>query len=216
MGLHIWGLYAWVAVLTRLATTRREGVTDVSLGTAADGVVVDNVTLGVDSTNSDAWVLAAKVDTGKAWSTLAVDDTLWAASRRSSKVAREASTHWPAFLLSTVCIGTTGRWLAWINGLCWSNYLGDGRALGERISCVSCMARADGVVVGDRALSIDTTGSRAGVDTFCADTRFVTGAIVVEKTFGFAGNQWVTLVIPDTRTDCLACANPAFCVGATR
>jgi hypothetical protein len=122
---------------SRLATTRREGVTDVSLWTAADGVVVDNVTLGVDSTNSNTWVLAAKIDTGKAWSTLAVDDTLWAASRRSSKVAREASAHWSAFLLSTVRIGTTRGWLAWINGLCWTNYLRDGRTLGEWISCVS-------------------------------------------------------------------------------
>jgi hypothetical protein len=129
-----WLLDYW---FSRLATTRREGVTDVSLWTAADGVVVDNVTLGVDSTNSNTWVLAAKIDTGKAWSTLAVDDTLWAASRRSSKVAREASAHWPAFLLSTVRIGTTRGWLAWVNGLCWTNYLRDGRTLGEWISCVS-------------------------------------------------------------------------------
>ena len=177
--------------------------------------MVDNVTLGIDSTNSNTGVLAAKIDTGKAWSTFAVDDTLWAASRRSSKVAREASAHWPAFLLSTVCIGTTRGWLAWINGLCWANYLGDSRTLGEWISCVSCMACADSVVVGDRALSIDAAGSRAGVDTFCADTCLVTGTIIIEKTFRFAGNQRVTLVIPDARTDCLACTDPALCVGAT-
>ena len=177
--------------------------------------MVDNVTLGVDSTNSNTWVLAAKIDTGKAWSTLRVDDTLWAASRRSSIVAREASAHWPALLLSTVCIGTTRRWLAWINGLCWANYLRDGRTLGEWISCVSRMTRADSVVVGDRALSIDATGSRAGVDTFCADTCLITRAIIIEQTFGFAGNQWVPLVIPDTRTDCLTCTDPALCIGAT-
>ena len=77
------------------------------------------------------------------------------------------------------------------------------------------MTRADSVVVGDRALCIDATRSGAGVDTFCADTCLVIRAIVIEKTFGFAGNQWVTLVIPDTRTDCLACTNPALCIGAT-
>lgn len=200
---------------SRLATTRREGVTNVSLWTAADGVVVDNVTLGVDSTNSNTWVLAAKIDTGKAWCTLAVDDTLWPASRRSSEVAREASAHWSTLLFSTVRIGTTRGWLAWINGLCWANYLRNGRTLGEWISCVSRMTRADSVVVGDRALCIDATRSGAGVDTFCADTCLVIRAIVIEKTFGFAGNQWVTLVIPDTRTDCLACTNPALRVGAT-
>ena len=177
--------------------------------------MVDNVTLGVDSTNSNTGVLAAQVDTGKAWSTLAVDHTLWAAGWRSSKVAAEASTYRPAILFSTVCIWTTGRWLAWVNGLCWADHLGDGRALGEWVSCVSRMAGADGVVVGDGAIGIDTTGSRAGVDTFCADTGLVIRAIVIEKTFGFAGNQWVTLVIPDTRTDCLACTNPALCIGAT-
>ena len=77
------------------------------------------------------------------------------------------------------------------------------------------MTRADSVVVGDRALSIDATRSGAGVDTFCADTCLVIRAIVIEKTFGFASNQWITLVISDTRTDCLACTNPALRVGAT-
>ena len=89
------------------------------------------------------------------------------------------------------------------------------RAFFKCIPVVSWRTGAGRNVVEDPALGIDATSSRAGVDTFCADTGLVIRAIVIEKTFGFAGNQWVTLVIPDTRTDCLACTNPALCVGAT-
>ena len=126
MGLHTTGLKREYGVLTRLATTGGEGVTDVSFWAAADWVVVHNVTLGVDSTNSNTRVLTSQVDTGKGRSTLAVDDTLWATSRWSSEVSREASAHWPAFLFSTLSVGTTRRRLARIDRLGWSNYFWDG------------------------------------------------------------------------------------------
>ena len=126
MGLHTTGLRKRIWVLTRLATTGGEGVTDVSFWAAADWVVVHNVTLGVDSTNSNTRVLASQVDTGKGRGTLAVDDTLWATSGWSSEVSREACAHWPAFLFSTLSIGTTRRWLARVDRLGWSNYFWDG------------------------------------------------------------------------------------------
>jgi len=69
--------------------------------------VVHNITLGVDATDTNTWVGAAEVDTGKGRGTFTVDDTLWPAGRGSSIVAREASADWPALLHPTVGVWST-------------------------------------------------------------------------------------------------------------
>ena len=64
-----------------------EGVSLVSLGAAADGVVAHHVAPGVDAAHAHAGVGALEVDAGQAGRTLAVDDTLWPAAGGSTDVS---------------------------------------------------------------------------------------------------------------------------------
>ena len=192
--------------------TRREGVSDESFRTAADGVVVHNIALGIDATDTDTWVGAAEVDTGKCRGAFTVDDTLWPAGRGSSVVAGEAGAHWPPLLLSTVGVGSTGRGLARVRGLRIDDHVRYERALGEGVSGVAGVAGTDGIVVRDDTLGINSTGAGTRVDTLGVDAGLGARAVVVEETLGPAGLQRVTLVVPDAGADGLARAHSTLCV----
>ena len=148
MGLHTEDdRWAKVWVLTRRPTAGGEGVANVALWAATDGVVVDNITLGTDAANPNTGVETAEVDTGKAGSTLAVDDTLGPAGWRSSVIAWQACTDWSALLLTTVGVRSTRRRLARVGCLHRIDHSGDEGALGEGISGVAFVTLADCVVV---------------------------------------------------------------------
>ena len=148
MGLHTEDdRWAKVWVLTRRPTAGGEGVANIALRAATDGVVVDNITLGTDAANPNTGVETAEVDTGKAGSTLAVDDTLGPAGWRSSVIAWQAGTDWSALLLPTVGVRSTRRRLARVGCLHRIDHSGDEGALGEGISGVAFVTLADCVVV---------------------------------------------------------------------
>ena len=64
-----------------------EGVSLVSLGAAADGVVAHHVAPGVDAAHAHAGVGALEVDAGQAGGALAVDDALGPTAGRGSEVS---------------------------------------------------------------------------------------------------------------------------------
>ena len=74
---------------------------------------------------------------------------------------------------------------------CWWNQ-GAGR---QRISFVSSVAGADGVVVSDRALGIAAACSRAGISTFLLHTSEVIWTLGVDETLWATANIWVTDVV---------------------
>ena len=74
-------------VLTRSLSAGGERISDKSLRTATDWIVSHDVTASVDTTDSDTGVGALQVDAGQTGGALTVDDTLWSAARRGSKVS---------------------------------------------------------------------------------------------------------------------------------
>ena len=134
-------------VLTRLAATGREWVSYVTLRTAADWVVTDNVTLGVNTAHSHTWVGTLEVDTGKCWGTFTVNHTLRSACRRGAIVARVAGTHRAGLNNSALGIWSTRRWLARISRFWGINNSRNQRALGKWISSVTLVTFTNGIVI---------------------------------------------------------------------
>ena len=86
-----------------------EGVSLVSLGAAADGVVAHHVAPGVDAAHAHAGVGALEVDAGQAGRTLAVDNTLWPAAGGSTDVSWTQRKCHNVSLLSKVLSLLPGR-----------------------------------------------------------------------------------------------------------
>ena len=91
-------------------------VSTVSLGTAAYGVVVDHLALGVVSAGPEAGVNTLLPDTSLTELTFRREQTLWSTVGRSTEVAREAVTHWARSLGSALTVWSAG---VRITRVCW-------------------------------------------------------------------------------------------------
>ena len=98
-----WSNNLWVFVAVE------EWVSTVSLGTAAYGVVVDHLALGVGSTGPRTGVNTLLLYTGLTELTFRREQALWSAVGRAPKIAREAGTHRTRTLRSAFTI-----WSTWI------------------------------------------------------------------------------------------------------
>ena len=85
-----------------------EGVSSISLLTPTDGVVVDDLTLGEGSTGSRTGVTTLLTDTGEVTGTLAVEDTLRSAVRRSSDIPGQTGAGRDASLVPALRERSTG------------------------------------------------------------------------------------------------------------
>ena len=70
-------------------------------------------------------------------------------------------------------------------------------------------------MVEDCTVGIDTTGSRTRINTLAVDTGEVGGTVITEETFWFTLLQWISLVVSDTLTYCLATLDLALGIDAT-
>ena len=96
--------------------TGGEGVASVASIAGAYGVVVSHRALGVAATCSRAWISAFLLDTGQAIGTLGVDETCGTTTNIGiADVFRYACARSSVVSHPALGIGSTGRWVAWIN-----------------------------------------------------------------------------------------------------
>jgi len=99
------GFSGWL-VLTRSLLTGGKGIPYVPSRAAADGVVIHNVTLGVDAAHAHAGARTLGVEAGQGGRTVTVEDALWAAARGRTQVAGQAGAHRPTLCYATLRIGS--------------------------------------------------------------------------------------------------------------
>ena len=97
-----WSHNLWVFVAVE------EWVSAVSLRTAAYGVVVDHLALGVGSTGPGTGVNTLLLDTSLTELTFRREQALWSAVGRAPKIAREAGTHRARTLRSALTVWSAG------------------------------------------------------------------------------------------------------------
>lgn len=118
---NLWSLNWWWFRLPRAA---KEWITNVAVGAAADGVVVDNLTFSVSTACSGAGVSTLLLDAGLAQLALGGEEALWPAVGGTSEVAWQTGAHWTGACRAAVAVGPTGVRVAGVTGL-----------LNHRLSC---------------------------------------------------------------------------------
>ena len=132
------------------------------------------MTFGIWSTGSWTGVDTFLPDTGEVAGAVRVDAALRPAVRRDSDVVGEtgAGRHLPLQVVLALREGTAGRGVAGVN-IRLRHHRSYGRlhldTVTEGVSGVSRGTLTDGVVVGDLAPGVVTTGPRAGVHTLLVD-----------------------------------------------
>ena len=94
--------------LVGVLTASSVGVSHISLLTAADGLVVDHLTLGCRSTGPGTRVTALLSETGEVAGTLTVENTLRSAVGRNSDISSQAGTGCDTSLASALGERPTG------------------------------------------------------------------------------------------------------------
>ena len=166
-----------------LEVTGREGVTNISRVTLADGVVVIHGTCGMGATHTRTWVSTFVVDAclvgGAVWidCALVLAFNVGIAFKTRQTDAGSCLVPFP-----TLRVDSTRRWVAWIynlwaNGSCWWS-----STLTEGISDVALVTDADWHMVSHATISIDTTEARAWVLALASDASLVRGAVRVDDT----------------------------------
>ena len=115
---HTWNLGSlWLGHNLWFSVTAVEWITTESLGTGADGVVVDNLTLSIGTTGSWTGVNTLLLDTSLGKSTLRAEQTLWPTVGRSTKVSLETGADRSGTLWSALTVRSTRIRVAWISWL---------------------------------------------------------------------------------------------------
>jgi len=183
-----WCWVAWINYFCSrwvcwLGVTGREGVANVSRVTLADGVVVIYGAGGVGTAHTRTWVSALVVDACLVGGAVWIDCALvFAFNIGISLKTRQTDTCSCLVPFSTLCIDSTGRWVAWINDL-WSN--GSSwwpSTLTEGISYVALVTDADWHMVSHVTIGVDTTEAGAWVLALASDASLVRGAVRVNDT----------------------------------
>ena len=153
-----------------LGVTGREGVTNVSRVTLADGVVVIHGAGGVGTAHTRTWVSTLVVDAclvgGAVWIDCAL---MFAFNIGISLKTRQTDACSCLVPFPTLCIDSTGRWVAWINNL-WTN--GSSwwpSTLTKGISDVALVTDADWHMVSHVTIGVDTTEAGAWVLALASD-----------------------------------------------
>ena len=117
---------------------------------------------------------------------------------------------------ATLSIGSTRGGGAGVHWLGRDQESGVQRALDKRVTVISLITLAHGLVIDHCALSINATGAGARVQTLLANTGKVGGAVITEHTFWLTPLQGISLVVSDTLTHGLTTLHPALSIDATR
>ena len=141
----------------------------------------------MSSADSGTGIFALVADAGFVGWTVGVDGTLvFALNVGVTLKSREADTGSSLISLPAFCVDSTWRRVAGVNDLrsdasCWRS-----SALAEGVTNVALIADADGHMVADAAVGIDSTETRTGVLALATDASLVRGAVRVDHTLGAA------------------------------
>lgn len=92
-----------------------EGIAGVAAGAAADRIMIHRKTIRVLSAGTGTRVRALIVNARLVLRTLGADDTSRSTGRRDAGESWLAQTHCVSVLNSAVAVGSTRRWIAWID-----------------------------------------------------------------------------------------------------
>lgn len=186
-----------------------KGISDVALVTDADWHMVSHVTIGVDTTEARAWVLALASDASLVRGAVRVDDTLWSAVGWGADHIWEARTlaaltNYPRW----VAVWTTWIRIAWVN-IFNNRFRWWETACGEGIPNVISQTYTVGNVVDHLALGIYAT--------VCLRTWVCTVQVYAGQprwAFCVGGTLWPArnVGIPKVIWDTLACCCTSPCV----
>jgi hypothetical protein len=110
---------SWRRLLDHLNLASYERIASVSRRTAADRIVVDDLTFGIDAASSRTWIAALLVATSLVLGTFIAGHTLGPTGRRRSNVSRDARANCLAVDLAALRVWTTRRGLTWVLRLDW-------------------------------------------------------------------------------------------------
>jgi len=71
----------------------RKRIADVLTGTAADGIVIENLAVSIQTAQTRARIAALLINASQVSRTFRADETLWTTMRRSALIARTAGTN---------------------------------------------------------------------------------------------------------------------------
>ena len=137
----------------------------------------------MSTADSRAGILALVANAGFVGWTVRVDGTLvFALNVGVALKSREADTGSSLISLPAFCVDSTWRRVAGVNdfrpdGSCWRS-----SALAEGVTNVALVADADGHMVTDAAVGVDSTKTRTGVLALAPDASLVRGAVRVDHT----------------------------------
>ena len=158
--------------------------------------MVDNLTNGINPAGVDARVDALEVATCTVSRAVRVGRALRLALRvRVAKVSANAGAGGPTSC-GTGALGISPTWAGVARVRCGLHrlaHLRDLVALSERIAVIAWRTVADGNMVPDQALGVQTAGSVARVPALLLDAGLVAAALIVDDTLGPAAG-WTALV----------------------
>jgi hypothetical protein len=210
--------------------TSYERIASVSRRTAADRIVVDDLTFGIDAASSRAWIAALLVATSLILGTFIAGHTLGSTGWRRSNVSRDARANCLAVDLAALRVWTTRRGLTWVLRLDWGwtkEKLGVkkrtiwmegkirtlvGRTLDKRVSSHALRTRAHRDVIDHVTDSVLAASSRTWINAFVPDTSLVTRTVVVDDALWPTATVRVTLVLGQA----CALAIVALCICTAR
>lgn len=105
--------------LTFFAQTPYEGIADKAGRTAADRIMIGDLTPCILTTSAWTWVLASLIDACFVEWTFWAGRTFWPACRRSANVIDQASANGHIVEFATLTVRTARRWTAWIRCRYW-------------------------------------------------------------------------------------------------
>lgn len=186
--------------------------------TRTDWTVVEGVADGCIAACARTWVNAFCIDAGLIARTIWTDCTFWmaAVSRRISVIARNTFTNSVLVALTTHCVQTAWRRIAWIaNATDWL-YVFHHFAMTECIARCSSWTRTNRNVIGHRAHGLDAANAWARISAAITYASFVHWAIRIADAFGPTTFIRITMIFRNTFANGIFVLDTAVGIDAAR
>lgn len=169
-------------------------------GTIADGVVVDYVTEGIGTTQPGAWITTLLINARLVVVAVSITNAFrLTVDFRVANVIANARADGLSALHTALAVETTwrghtrGHWWFRRDHILWWERLGNYFAACVRVTFEPRRTEAHRTVRVDFTERVNTTGTRARIDTASVDTSQVVTAVVVYGTFRFAASFRISL-----------------------
>lgn len=171
-----------------------EGVAGVTIGAAADGIVVHRQAVGVLSARTWTRVRALVADAGLVLRTLGADDTTRPASRRDPGEAWLTQAHRVSVLRPAIAVGSARRRVAGVDRRRQRRHVHQ-RATVHRVAGVTRQAGTRRRVIDDATRGALAAGARARIHALVVQTGLAAVAVGVGHAFRSAGDVRVAEVL---------------------